>query len=166
MLKIEQISRVVRASRCGGRRSSRKALPMTTAMTRPPDRSLTWSLPCTADAPARARRLTRRLLHDWGLTDEYTCRTEVVVAELVSNALTHARPDIHITWRLVRNTEQPAVRVEVTDGGPTRSPADPDRDPDEHGRGRLIVAALASRWGTGPRRDRRGCIRWAQIGPS
>jgi two-component sensor histidine kinase len=130
-----------------------------------PDRSLTWPLPCTTDAPARARRLTRRLLHDWGLTDEYTCRAEAVVAELVSNALTHARPDIHITWRLVRNTEQPSVRVEVADGGPT-APADTGRDPDEHGRGHLIVTALASRWGVGPRRDRRGCIRWAQIGPS
>ncbi|EFE72259.1 ATP-binding protein [Streptomyces viridosporus] len=143
------------------RRPARSARQGTT-----PARSLTWSLPCTADAPARARRLTRRLLHNWGLSDEYTCRTEVVVAELVSNALTHARPDIHITWQLVRNTEQPSVRVEVADGGPTAAPADTDRDPDEHGRGHLIVAALASRWGTGPRRDRRGCIRWAQIGPS
>lgn len=139
---------------------------MTTAMTLPPARSLTWSLPCTADAPARARQITHRLLHDWGLTDEHTCRTEAVVAELVSNAISHARPGVRVTWRLVRDAEQPSVRVEVADGGPTAAPADTDRDPDEHGRGHLIVAALASRWGTGPRRDRRGCIRWAQIGPS
>ncbi|GAA2462708.1 ATP-binding protein [Streptomyces macrosporus] len=130
-----------------------------------PTRSLTWPLPCTADAPARARRLTRKLLHDWGLGDEYTCRAEAVVAELVGNALTHARPDIHITWRLVRDTEQPSVRVEVTDGGPAPSPADADYDPDEHGRGHLIVTALASRWGTAPRKGRHGCTRWAQITP-
>ncbi|WP_406724025.1 ATP-binding protein [Streptomyces sp. GD-15H] len=139
---------------------------MTTAMTLSPARSLTWSLPCTADAPARARQITRRLLHDWGLTGEYTCRTEVVVAELVGNALTHARPGVRVTWRLVRDTEQPAVRVEVTDGGPTRSPADTDRDTDEHGRGRLIVASLASRWGTYRRPDRHGRTYWAQIAPN
>ncbi|MET8217710.1 ATP-binding protein [Streptomyces hirsutus] len=138
---------------------------MTTDMALSPARSLTWSLPCTADAPARARRLTRRLLHDWGFDDEYTCRTEAVVAELVGNALSHARPGVRVTWRLVRDTEQPAVRVEVIDGGPTRSPADTDRDPDEHGRGRLIVASLASRWGTSRRRDRHGWIHWAQIAP-
>ncbi|MFF0110595.1 hypothetical protein [Streptomyces hirsutus] len=70
---------------------------MTTAMTLSPARSLTWSLPCTTDAPARARRLTRRLLHDWGFDDEYTCRTEAVVAELVGNALSHARPGVRVT---------------------------------------------------------------------
>jgi len=130
-----------------------------------PTRSLTWPLPSTADAPARARRLTRKLLHDWGLGDEYTCRTEAVVAELVSNALSHARPDIHITWRLVRDAEQSSVRVEVTDGGPVPSPDDTGHDPGEHGQEHLILTALASRWGTAPRKGRHGCTRWAQIAP-
>ncbi|WP_327271015.1 ATP-binding protein [Streptomyces sp. NBC_01224] len=46
---------------------------------------------------SRARRLTRCLLNPWGLSWDYGARLEVVVSELVTNAVRYALPDLGIT---------------------------------------------------------------------
>ncbi|GAA2509981.1 hypothetical protein GCM10010406_52980 [Streptomyces thermolineatus] len=123
--------------------------------------SLTWPLPRGADAPARARRLTRKLLRDWGLDDEHTWRAEAVVSEMVANAVTRSRPDLNLTWQLVRKAGRPSIRVEISAGASAAVPSC-----SEHGPGHPVVTALAPRWGTAAQDDRHGCTRWAEIDPA
>ncbi|MGW0087236.1 ATP-binding protein [Streptomyces sp. NPDC003393] len=128
--------------------------------------ALTCPLPHSLSAPARARRLTRRLLDGWGFDGDFAARMEVVVSELVTNAVSHALPDLRITWRMLSRDGRTHVRVEVADGGPSRgSSACSDRPSDERGRGAVVVDALASDHGT-ERCVTGGTLHWAEVAAS
>ncbi|MGW2935652.1 ATP-binding protein [Streptomyces sp. NPDC001156] len=112
-----------------------------------------------------ARRLTLPLLHRWGVNGDCAARVELVVSELVTNAVCHARPDVRITWKVVSRDGRPAVRVEVVDGGPADgalSPC-PVRGADEGGRGITVITVLASRRGT-LRGEGGTTVWWAEVG--
>ncbi|MGV9255666.1 ATP-binding protein [Streptomyces sp. NPDC003697] len=107
-----------------------------------------------AEAIPTVRRRVRRVLGSWNLPADVADDVLLVVSELLTNALVHALPPATLRlWRvLVDGTG--AVRVEVTDRGPTaggQPPAPEDTreavDPDEHGRGLGIVDALSARCG-------------------
>ncbi|CAL9447952.1 hypothetical protein SUDANB176_02380 [Streptomyces sp. enrichment culture] len=100
-----------------------------------------------------ARHLAVNRLHAWGIPygTDVSDAVAPIVAELVANAVTHDHvPGRDFELRLTRLAT--AVRVEVTDtrSGPPRPPAPGDvrapRPLDEHGRGLLLVDALADRW--------------------
>ncbi|MFF9477080.1 ATP-binding protein [Streptomyces roseolus] len=105
------------------------------------------TLPCTPDSVAIARRLVAAALARWEMPEELADRARLVVSELATNALVHARTcgaSIRVT---VTRIEDDHVQVAVTDLD--RRPlaprhADPD---DEGGRGLDLVAALSLRWG-------------------
>ncbi|MFD8929746.1 ATP-binding protein [Streptomyces mirabilis] len=106
---------------------------------------------------ARARAALERCTE---LTSETRDDALLVISELVTNAVIHARPPAVL--RLSRGGLGRALRIEVTDGGP--SPARGYRSgslPEEYGRGTGILAALAAGHGviTGPE----GVTRWAEI---
>ncbi|MFI1868805.1 ATP-binding protein [Streptomyces jumonjinensis] len=110
-------------------------------------------------APGRAREDVARCLHGWGLGHGQDALT-VIASELVTNAVIHTG-----TRRIsvsLRRTAQRTVRLTVTDSSP-RVPATPDAAPedDEHGRGLLLVDALASRWGSQPTAT--GKRMWAEL---
>ncbi|MER8001002.1 SpoIIE family protein phosphatase [Streptomyces sp. NPDC095613] len=97
---------------------------------------------------ATARAFVRDTLQGWGYSDVVDDAT-VLTSELVTNAVIHAGTSADV---LCLRTED-GVRVEVADRYPERevpiqgagaSFASPDR---ENGRGLLLCAALASRWG-------------------
>ncbi|MFJ3975778.1 ATP-binding protein [Streptomyces sp. NPDC090021] len=96
-----------------------------------------------------AREFAAETLHAWGVT----CRHDDVllcVSELATNALLHGVPPGR-GYRLRMVRYEGTVRVEVHDSGGGR-PRVADRDPGaEGGRGLLLVAAVADRWGTLPR---------------
>ncbi|BFO16619.1 hypothetical protein SHKM778_30070 [Streptomyces sp. KM77-8] len=100
-----------------------------------------------------ARAFARRVLEDWdvrGRTDDVL----LCVSELATNALLHGVPaDRGFLLRLLPYAE--SVRVEVHDSG-GGTPAVPDHEPDESGRGLMLVGALADTWGWGaaPRESR------------
>ncbi|MGW5343679.1 ATP-binding protein [Streptomyces sp. NPDC004050] len=124
----------------------------------------------------RGARLGRQLcaerLHAWGIpygTEAHEAVT-LLVAELCTNAVRHGRVrgrDFHLRLAV---SAQPtaAVRIEVTDtrGERTPEPAQHLPGPDRtEGRGLLLVAALADRWGWGPRPcGSPGKVVWAEYG--
>lgn len=107
-----------------------------------------------------ARKLASHRLDTWGYPYESDTNTTVtlIVAELVSNAVTHGRvPGRDFRLRLSLNPATGLVRVEVTDTRDDRMPSAPPLalpEPDaESGRGLCLVSALASRWSVVPRED-------------
>ncbi|MEU7400922.1 ATP-binding protein [Streptomyces sp. NPDC044948] len=103
-----------------------------------------------------ARRMCRFRLDAWGVpysSDAHDVVT-LVVAELCSNAVRHghvAGRDFHLL--LTGDAATGTVRVEVTDTRGERLPVPQSPPPadGEEGRGLLLVAALADRWGCCPR---------------
>ncbi|MFI5722394.1 ATP-binding SpoIIE family protein phosphatase [Streptomyces cyaneofuscatus] len=101
-----------------------------------------WELPAEAVAVGRARELTTRQLGVWGL-DELSFATELVVSELVTNAVRYGGGPLRL--RLIRDR---TLLCEVADTGHTSPHLRHSRDDDEGGRGLFIVAQLVQRWGT------------------
>ncbi|WP_327259084.1 ATP-binding protein [Streptomyces sp. NBC_01240] len=107
-----------------------------------------------------AREFVRGAVADWGfgarLDDVLLC-----VSELATNALVHgAPPGRGYLVRLLLEEVGAALRVEVHDsGGGQPGVREPDGD---SGRGLLLVAAVADRWGVGERNP--GKIVWCAFG--
>ncbi|MDX2532159.1 ATP-binding SpoIIE family protein phosphatase [Streptomyces scabiei] len=115
----------------------------------------TWDLADEPAAVAKARSHVTRQLGDWGLAEaEFTA--ELVASELVTNAIRYGRPPIRL--RLIHDR---TLLCEVSDSGGTTPHLRRARAFDEGGRGLLLVAQLADRWGT--RRARRGKTVWAEL---
>jgi anti-sigma regulatory factor (Ser/Thr protein kinase) len=110
-------------------------------------------------------------LTDWGWAGggEYLEAAELVVGELAANAVTHGRVpgrDFLLTMTLVRPQESGSgtLRIEVADSRGERAPS-PTLEPcpdGEHGRGLVLVSALAARWGVVPRLPS-GKTVWAEL---
>ncbi|MEU5025843.1 SpoIIE family protein phosphatase [Streptomyces milbemycinicus] len=114
----------------------------------------TWDLPAEPAVVARARKNATDQLIAWGL-DEAVFTTELVVSELVTNAIRHAQAPIQL--RLIHDRD---LICEVSDGSSTAPHLRRARVFDEGGRGLLLVAQLARRWGT--RHGPTGKTIWAE----
>ncbi|PBC84289.1 MULTISPECIES: ATP-binding protein [unclassified Streptomyces] len=121
---------------------------------------LSFSVPGTTHAAAAARRRLAAEMHDWGLpADSDALHTaELVAGELLSNAVQHAGPSA-IT--VVARCDGNAIRIEVSDSSPDLPRPRSPNEVDEHGRGLLIVAALADRYAVEPTESGKRC--WAEI---
>jgi len=116
-------------------------------------------------APSSAGLARRRLVADLstaGVADAAIGDAAVVVSELFSNALQHAKPLngalIQVWWEL----EDDGVRVFVKDGGGPTMPELGDLSQlSTGGRGLRIVARLSRCWGT--RCDDEGTTVWADV---
>ncbi|MFJ3672646.1 SpoIIE family protein phosphatase [Streptomyces sp. NPDC090106] len=119
-----------------------------------PDQVADWDLPSDPAQVADARKAATRQLTEWGLED-LAFTTELVVSELVTNAIRHAVGPIRL--RLIRER---SLICEVYDGGATAPHLRHPRTTDEGGRGLLLVSQFAERWGT--RFVPEGKIIWAE----
>ena len=103
---------------------------------------LTLRLPPEPASATRARRVTRRHLEPV-CPDEALDVASLLVTELVSNAVVHARTEMFLVVDVVPGR----IELRVQDG----SPDDPERrELDPHsssGRGLAIVDELATTWG-------------------
>ncbi|MFC5201601.1 MULTISPECIES: ATP-binding SpoIIE family protein phosphatase [Streptomyces] len=115
----------------------------------------TWDLPADPAAVSYARAHIAEKLASWGLTDAAPT-TELIVSELVTNAIRHAQPPIQL--RLIDHAG--SLVCEVADGSSTSPHLRRARTFDENGRGLFIVAQLAERWGT--RHSHHGKTIWAE----
>ncbi|MGW0732482.1 SpoIIE family protein phosphatase [Streptomyces sp. NPDC002851] len=113
-----------------------------------------WTLPSDPAVAAQARQLASDQLAVWGL-DELAYVTELVVSELVTNAIRYGRPPIVL--RLIHGT---GLICEVSDASSTSPHLRRARVFDEGGRGLLLVAQLTDRWGT--RHTTGGKTIWAE----
>ncbi|WP_181809673.1 ATP-binding SpoIIE family protein phosphatase, partial [Streptomyces shenzhenensis] len=114
----------------------------------------TWQLPQHPSAVAGARKMACRQLAAWNLTDA-AFATELIVSELVTNAVRYG--DGPIALRLIRDA---ALICEVSDGSNTAPHLRRARVYDEGGRGLLLVAQMAERWGS--RQTPAGKTIWAE----
>ena len=99
-------------------------------------------LPADRTAPARARRFVSQALRQWG-HDDAAGDVALLVSELVTNAVLHARSAARLTVELDGLT----LRVAVFDASSSR-PRLRHYTPDAvTGRGLLLVDRIADRWG-------------------
>ncbi|MFI6376054.1 SpoIIE family protein phosphatase [Streptomyces sp. NPDC050546] len=120
----------------------------------PADHVATWQIPAEPVQVERARKLVVEQLDAWGLT-EATFVIELVVSELVTNAIRYGQPPIRL--RLIRDH---TLICEVSDTSSTAPHLRRARAFDEGGRGLLLVAQLTQGWGT--RQTTKGKTIWCE----
>ncbi|WP_030742770.1 SpoIIE family protein phosphatase [Streptomyces sp. NRRL S-31] len=133
---------IIRALNTRGGRKDDVALLMARLNGIPDDHVAEWRLDADPREVARARRLVRAQLLDWGLPQAVET-AGLLVSEVVTNAVRHAGSG-PVGLRIVRTD---ALLFEVTDDEPALPAmlaAGPD---DESGRGLRVVSRLAREWG-------------------
>ncbi|WP_345714028.1 SpoIIE family protein phosphatase [Kineococcus glutinatus] len=121
-------------------------------------REVAVTLPADLRAVAAARRFLRAELGGWRL-EEVVDTSELVISELVTNALVHTDEPPVVTLRYV--SEAGELTLAVRDRS-TRLPQERVADPEAPGgRGLLVVERLADSWGVTPHED--GKTVWAEL---
>ncbi|MFD5255526.1 SpoIIE family protein phosphatase [Streptomyces bobili] len=124
------------------RRTDDAALLLARTHALDPQHVADWDVvPDFAQVP-RARKFALDQLEAWGL-EETSFVTELVVSELVTNAIRYGEPPIRL--RLIRDA---SLICEVSDASNTAPHLRRARAFDEGGRGLLLVAQLTQGWGT------------------
>ncbi|MEV0493189.1 SpoIIE family protein phosphatase [Streptomyces atratus] len=114
-----------------------------------------WRLPREPRSVGRARELACGQLLAWEL-DDLVDTTELLVSELVTNALRYGEGEIRL--RLLRDR---TLVCEVWDAGLVQPRRRRARDTDEGGRGLQLVGLLSAAWGS--RRTPRGKTVWFEL---
>ncbi|MFB7176279.1 SpoIIE family protein phosphatase [Streptomyces sp. NPDC056257] len=114
----------------------------------------TWWLDADPAIVGDARHLVLEQLTAWDL-DELAFSTELIVSELVTNAIRHAGGRVRL--RLIRAD---TLTCEVSDASNTQPRMRRARSSEEGGRGLYIVAQLSHRWGS--RYTRGGKTVWSE----
>ncbi|MEU2052511.1 ATP-binding SpoIIE family protein phosphatase [Streptomyces bungoensis] len=114
-----------------------------------------WDLDADPVCVSQARSNVAQQLSSWGL-EEVEFSAELIVSELVTNAIRYGRPPIRL--RLIHDR---ALVCEVSDTRSTTPHLRRARTYDEGGRGLLLVAQFAEHWGT--RHSRHGKTVWAEL---
>ncbi|MEV5435554.1 SpoIIE family protein phosphatase [Streptomyces sp. NPDC052682] len=114
-----------------------------------------WTLPREPRSVGRAREYARAQLLTWDL-EPLVDTTELLVSELVTNALRYGEGEIRLRLLLDRT-----LVCEVWDSGLVQPRRRRARDTDEGGRGLQLVGLLSAAWGS--RRTPRGKTVWFEL---
>ncbi|MFJ1806375.1 MULTISPECIES: SpoIIE family protein phosphatase [unclassified Streptomyces] len=131
------------------------ALLMARVQGLPADSVGDWTLPREPRSVGRAREYARGQLLSWGL-EPLVDTTELLVSELVTNALRYGEGEIRLRLLLDRT-----LVCEVWDAGLVQPRRRRARDTDEGGRGLQLVGLLSAAWGS--RRTPRGKTVWFEL---
>ncbi|MEV8038389.1 SpoIIE family protein phosphatase [Streptomyces sp. NPDC086182] len=118
------------------------------------DRIASWEVPSEPAAVGEVRASVSRQLARWGL-DELAFTTELILSELVTNAIRYGNGPIGVRVLLDRT-----LICEVFDASSTSPHLRYAATTDEGGRGLFLVAQLTDRWGT--RYTAEGKVIWAE----
>ncbi|WP_406219633.1 SpoIIE family protein phosphatase [Streptomyces canus] len=131
------------------------ALLMARVQGLPADSVGDWTLPREPRSVGRAREYARGQLLSWDL-EPLVDTTELLVSELVTNALRYGEGDIRLRLLLDRT-----LVCEVWDSGLVQPRRRRARDTDEGGRGLQLVGLLSAAWGS--RRTPLGKTVWFEL---
>jgi hypothetical protein len=109
------------------------------------------------DAPRSARHFVAGALRDWGHAGTILEDAVLLVTEMATNAVVHARSPFSVVAR----AEGARVRLSVRDGSLVTPTLRSDGPTATSGRGLQLVAALSSRWGVETSAD--GKTVWAEL---
>ena len=112
-------------------------------------------LPADRSSPARAREFVHESLE--GLAPEVVDDAELLVSELVTNAVLHARTPLEVNIHVGAGE----VRVEVHDDSDVLPVARISSDASVGGRGLQLVERVARSWGI--ERRNRGKVVWFEL---
>jgi GAF domain-containing protein/anti-sigma regulatory factor (Ser/Thr protein kinase) len=122
----------------------------------PPGQAGTWQFGPAPQAAGRARAQVRGKLADWNIDEETMQATELIVSELVTNAIRYGGPPMWL--RVIKDL---TISCEIHDGNPATPRLRHPGTLDEFGRGLLIVGRLVQAWGTRYTPD--GKTVWAEV---
>jgi anti-sigma regulatory factor (Ser/Thr protein kinase) len=108
----------------------------------PDEDTASWNIPPDPALVAESRERAADRVSAWGL-DDFTYATEMVVSELVTNAIRYGGGEA--TLRLIRGRDR--LICEVSDPSNIAPHLKRAREADEGGRGLFITARLVTRWG-------------------
>ncbi len=131
------------------------ALLMARVQGLPADSVGDWTLPREPRSVGRAREFARARLLAWDM-EPLVDTTELLVSELVTNALRYGEGEIRLRLLLDRT-----LVCEVWDSGLVQPRRRRARDTDEGGRGLQLVGLLSAAWGS--RRTHRGKTVWFEL---
>jgi len=117
-----------------------------------------FDLPASRRSAGTARQVVAATVDAWGL-GALGADAQLVVSELVSNALLHAPGAETHELQIVRHGT--GIRLSVADGSSTGPALRPPDDGRPGGRGLRIVEALTTAWGHEPQPD--GKRVWADL---
>ncbi|MFF8831089.1 SpoIIE family protein phosphatase [Streptomyces sp. NPDC015131] len=126
-----------------GRVDDDAALLLVRTRTLDSDEVAAWDLPDDPEVVGRARDLATGQVDAWGLDGELSFTTELVVSELVTNAIRYTSGPVQL--RLIRDR---TLICEVSDTGHTSPNLRRAGSDDEGGRGLFLVAQMTQQWGT------------------
>jgi anti-sigma regulatory factor (Ser/Thr protein kinase) len=109
----------------------------------PPGQTGTWQFGPDPQAAGRARAHVRRKLAAWKVDEEAAQATELIVSELVTNAIRYGAPPMWL--RIIKDLN---ISCEVHDGSSVAPRLRHRGTLDEFGRGLYIVGRLVQAWGT------------------
>ncbi|MFI6979737.1 ATP-binding protein [Embleya sp. NPDC050154] len=120
---------------------------------------LSLRLTATVEAVPRARHALRRVLGE-RVPDAPVDTLELLLSELVTNAVKHSVRGHTVAVAILRREN--SIRIAVVDNDPALpEPGDAVDLLDEHGRGLLLVDAMAEEWGSYPVPD--GKVVWCDV---
>ncbi|MFF2405840.1 ATP-binding protein [Streptomyces sp. NPDC058092] len=123
-----------------------------------------FQLPRHRSSVPRARAALRARLGEWRAHQDTAEAGELLLSELVTNALRVPAPgDRMVGVRIVCRERGALLRLEVSDAGEGRPRMRRPGTLETSGRGLQLVDALADRWGVDERRGGIGKTVWAEL---
>ncbi|MHA5051773.1 ATP-binding protein [Streptomyces sp. SD15] len=125
---------------------------------------ITCRLPRRPSTVPRARALLHAVVGGWGVDQDVLDTAELVLSELVTNALQSRAPrDRQVGVRITHSEQEGLLRLEVSDAGEGRPKVRNPTEDETGGRGLLLVEALTDRWGMQEREGGIGQTVWVDI---